>query len=118
MELKYPGAFIIIAIANPGIDAQKIKKEIFAEINRIKKKGITQEEMDKVRVNIKADMLFALEESMQMVDLFGEFYAKGDIQPLLTYEKRLNALNRKSVQEVAQKYLQYERIVILKDSIQ
>ena len=40
-----------------------------------------------------------------MTNLFGSYYAKGDITPLMNYEDNINALKKEDIIEVAKKYL-------------
>ncbi len=104
MENKDPGLFLFLAVCNPGIKAETVEQEILAQIERIKKEGVTKEELEKVKINTKSDFIYSMESSSSLVSLFGSYFARGDIEPLLKYEERLDALTPKRVQEVVQKY--------------
>lgn len=104
MDLKDKGVFLFIAGANKGIKALQIKKEIVSLINKLKKGKITQEQLDKIKLNTRASFIYSLEDSSSVADLFGSYFARGDIKPLLNYEKDFDALSIKDIVEVANKY--------------
>ncbi|BAF69814.1 M16 family metallopeptidase [Nitratiruptor sp. SB155-2] len=104
MENKDPGVFLFLAVANPGITAEQIEKEIWREIERIKKGKITKSELDKIKINTKADFIFSLENSSNVADLFGAYFARGNIEPLLHYEENIDKLKTQDLSEVAKKY--------------
>ncbi|PAF54029.1 peptidase M16 [Helicobacter sp. 13S00482-2] len=104
MDLKDEGIFLLMAGANKGIDAEVVKKEILALIDKIKKGKITQEQLDKIKINTKASFIYSLEDSSSVADLFGSYFARGDIKPLLEYEQKFDALNIQDIVDVANKY--------------
>ena len=104
MENIDPGLFIFLAVANPGVTAEEIEKEIWSEIDKLKEGKIEQSELDKLKINTKADFVFSLENSSNVADLFGSYFARGDIEPLLHYEENIDKLTAKDIQEAAKKY--------------
>jgi len=104
MELKESGVFLFFAVCNPGIKAEDVEKEILDEIKAIKEGVITQEELDKVKVNTKADFLHSLERSSRVTTLFGSYFVKGNINPLLEYEDKLDKITRKDITTIANRY--------------
>lgn len=104
MDLKDNGIFLFMAGANKGVKAQSVKKEILALIDRIKKGKITQEELDKIKINTKASFIYSLEDSSSVAELFGSYLARGNIKPLLEYEEKFDALTIKDIVDVANKY--------------
>ncbi|WP_456449757.1 M16 family metallopeptidase [Hydrogenimonas sp.] len=109
MELKDPGVFLFLAICNPGVKAEEVEKEFWAQIDRIKKDGVSEEELKKVKVNTRADFIFSMENSSNVADLFGSYLARGDIEPLLHYEENIEKLKPETVKAVAERYLDRER---------
>ena len=109
MELKDPGVFLFLAVCNPGIKAEDVEKEFWAQIEKIKKEGVGKEEIEKVKVNTRADFIFGMENSSHVADLFGSYLARGDIRPLLHYEENIDRLTPETVREVTKKYLDKER---------
>ncbi len=105
MDLIDEGIFMFIAAANEGIKASDIKQEIENIILRLQNGEITQEDLDKLKINIKADFYASLEDSSSVADLFGSYFARGDIKPLLEYEEKFDALVIDDLVRVAKKYL-------------
>lgn len=104
MDLKDEGIFLFMAGANKGVKAEAVKKEILALIDRIKKGKITQEELDKIKINTRASFIYSLEDSSSVAELFGSYLARGNIKPLLEYEEKFDALTIKDIVDVANKY--------------
>ncbi|WP_418185483.1 M16 family metallopeptidase [Aliarcobacter vitoriensis] len=105
MELKDPGVFMFLAVANENIDALKIEKEILDIIAKIQKGEISQKDLDKIKINTKADFIFSLESSSEVASLYGTYLVRDNIKPLLDYEKKLENLKVEDIVEVAKKYL-------------
>ena len=105
MELTDPGVFIFMAVCNEGVKAKDVKKEIDKVIEDIKNGKIKKSEIDKIKINTKADFIFSLESSSSVASLYGNYFVRGDIKPLFEYESRVEKLEKKDIVEVAKKYL-------------
>jgi predicted Zn-dependent peptidase len=116
MENIDPGLFIFLAVCNPGVKAEKVEEELKKEIEKLKKEYVTKAELQNVKINTKSDFIYSLESSSSVANLFGSYLVRGDITPLLEYEERINAIEQKTVQDVAKKYFDYTQstTVILK----
>jgi predicted Zn-dependent peptidase len=104
MENKDPGIYLFMAVCNPGVKAEEVEKELLEQIELIKKEEVSKAELDKVKLNTKSDFIFGMENSSSLVSLYGSYLAKGDIKPLLEYEKNLEATTTKDIKEVANRY--------------
>lgn len=104
METIDPGVFLFLAIANKGVTAEKIEKEIWKEIAKLQKNGVKQSELDKIKISTKADFIYSLESSTSVAELFGGYLARGDLSPLERYEDSIKALTSKDIQEMAKRY--------------
>ncbi|PAF46637.1 peptidase M16 [Helicobacter sp. 12S02634-8] len=104
MPLKDKGVFLFIAGGNQGVSAKKLKEEILSLIQNIKKGKITQAQLDKIKINNKASFIYSLEDSSSVADLFGGFFARGDVKPLIEYEEKFDALSIQDIVKVANKY--------------
>lgn len=109
MELKDPGVFLIMALCNPDTKAEDVEREILSELDRLKSGDVTQEELDKLKINAKADFIYSLEDSSSVASLFGGYLAKGNIKPLLEYEDKLDKLTVKKISEVAKRYFDNDK---------
>jgi len=117
LELKDPGLFIFMAVANENIDALKIEKEILDIIVQIQAGKVSKKDIDKIKINTKADFIYSLESSSDVASLFGNYFVRGNIKPLLEYEKNLESLTVEDIVNVAKKYLvsKNSTTIILKD---
>ena len=104
MDLKDEGVFIFFAMATPKYKAEDLQKEILSQIQDIKNGKVTQDELKKVKLNIKVNFLKELDSSSSIASLFGSYLAKGNLQPLLEYEDFLDKITLKDIQDVANKY--------------
>lgn len=105
MELKDPGVFLFLAVCNPNIDATTVEKEILAVIEEIKAGKVSQEELDKIKINTKSDFIFSLESSTSVANLYGSYLIRGNTKPLFEYEKAIENLKIQDLVDVAKKYL-------------
>lgn len=117
MDMKDESVFLLIVAAKQGVRAEKIEEEVYKILENIKKGHISQEELDKVKVNTRANFIYSLENSSEVAGLFGSYLVRGDIKPLLSYERDINTLNLDKIQQVANKYFVEDTlsVVILKD---
>ena len=105
MELKDPGIFLIMGMLNEKTKPEIGEKSILAILDDIKKHGITKEELNRAKINMRAEFIFSLESSSSVANLFGDYYAMGDIQPLLDYEDKLDKITLDDIKKVANRYL-------------
>lgn len=104
MDLRDEGMFLLILSGNDGIKAEELKSGVINVLDEIKNGKITQEDLDKVKLNAKASFIYSLEDASSVASLFGEYLAKGDLSPLLEYEKNLEELKLEDIVEVTKKY--------------
>lgn len=105
MESKDPSVFLFLAVCNPGVKAETAESEILKILDTLKKGEISDKDIEKIKINTKADFIQGLESSSALANLFGTYLAKGDITPLLTYEESINTLKKEDLVKVANKYL-------------
>ncbi len=113
METIDPGVFLFLAVCNNGVKAEEVEKEIWAIIRDLQSKPVDKAELDKVKINTKADFIYSLESSTSVADLFGSYLARGDLAPLERYEASIEALSPEDVQKVAKSYLVPEKSTTL-----
>jgi len=116
MELIDPGVFLIMAMCAPDANVSDLEKEILSELEDLKNGKVTQSELEKVKINTKAEFIYSLENSSSVAGLYGDYYIKGNINPLLEYEEKLDKITLKDIQETAKKYFNhnFSTTVILK----
>jgi predicted Zn-dependent peptidase len=96
---------MFIAVCNEGIKAKDVKKEINKIIQDIKDGKITKEELNKIKINTKADFIFSLESSDSVASLYGSYFVRNNVKPLFEYEEKVEKLKKKDIIGVAKKYL-------------
>lgn len=113
MENIDPGVFLFLAVCNNGVKAEEVEKEIWAILKQLQSAPVKQSEIDKIKINTKADFIYSLESSSSVADLFGGYLARGDISPLLNYEEAIESLTPIDIQNVAKTYLIPEKSTTL-----
>ncbi len=113
METIDPGVFLFLAIANKGVTAETIEKELYKEIKAIQTKPVKKAELDKIKISTRADFIYSLESSTSVAELFGSYLARGDISPLERYEASINALTPSDIQETAKRYFDMDKSTTL-----
>jgi len=116
MELADPGVFLIMAMCSPQASLDVLEKEILLQLEKLKNGDVTQAELDKVKINTKAEFIYSLESSSSVAGLYGDYYVKGNVQPLLEYEEKLDKITLKDISDTAKKYFDhnFSTTVILK----
>ena len=109
MENIDPGLFIFLASCNPGVKAEDVEAELIKQIELLKTKKVTKEELEKVKINTKADFIYSLESSSSVANLYGSYLVRGDLSPLLTYEDDIKKVTAKKVKEAANKYFDFSK---------
>ena len=96
---------MFVAIANEGVKAKDIEKEILKTIKKIKNGDFEEKEIEKIKLNTKADFIFSLENSSSVSSLYGSYFVRGNTAPLFKYENDIEKLKKEDLVEVAKKYL-------------
>jgi len=116
MELTDSGIFLVMAMCAPDANISELEKEILIQLENLKNGRVTQAELDKIKINTKAEFIYSLESSSSVAGLYGDYYVKGNIQPLLEYEEKLDKITLKDISDTAKKYFDhnFSTTVILK----
>ena len=109
MELKDNGIFLALGICNPGVEPKKVIKEIKSIIQNTKP---TKKLLNKIKANTKLDFITSMESSIGVSNIYGDYFAKGDITPLLRYEENISKLKVEDFEEI-KKYFQESVNVVL-----
>jgi predicted Zn-dependent peptidase len=104
MELTDEGIFLFMGLANPNVKIEDLEKEIHIQIEKLKSGDVTEEELQKVKINTKADFIYSLEDSASVNSLFGSYLVRGNLEPLLKYEENLAKITPELVTKIANKY--------------
>lgn len=108
--VKYPPAFVILAVPAKGYTAVQCEQEIMAEVERLRNEPIPEEELAKVKARAKADLIDQLSSRSGMASQLASaqlYY--GDWRALFNSLDKLNAVTAQDVQRVANRYLTPEK---------
>lgn len=110
------GLFFMMGIANPDISAQKVEESILAQVQKLQKGGISDNEIAKVKKALRLQFINAIESSSMIASVFGSYYIRGDIEPLARFEERLEKIQKDDLLRVANQYFTKDSrtVVILK----
>jgi predicted Zn-dependent peptidase len=104
MELTDDGIFLFMGMANPHVKIEDLEDAIHKEIEKLKTGKVSQEELDKIIIGTKADFIYSLEDSASVNSLFGSYFVRGNLKPLLSYEENLAKITPEMVRKIANKY--------------
>jgi zinc protease len=96
--------FLFLAVGNGGVKAEDLEKELWSEIEKLKSSQVSERELNKVKINVKSDFIYSFETASSTADIFGEYLAKGSLEPLLDYEERVEKLSPDTLKEIANRY--------------
>ncbi|MBZ5661157.1 MAG: insulinase family protein [Acidobacteriia bacterium] len=113
-ERRGPSLFQAIALMKPGQDAGEIEKLINDEFERVKKDGVTQEEMDKVRIQDRLGQAGSLTSTLNRARTMGRdavyFHDPGLINTALVNYSEVTVAD---IQRVARQYLGTEQSTVV-----
>jgi len=112
-SLTHLGGYYFIYFSCTPKNTEKVLTTIAKEVARIKKDGVTEEEVTKVKNIKRADTLFESESAESVnqrnATLLSEF---NEIQSVEDYLKKINAVTAKEVQKASQKYLNFKNAIV------
>lgn len=103
---KYAGHFTIVATAKPGNSLDELKTEIFKEIDKLNKDGISSNEMQRSKTGIKSSFVFSLQNLESIADHLNSYNFYLDEPNSFSYDlNRYEIVQTKEIIEVTKKYL-------------
>lgn len=100
--VKYPHLFFFFALPMPGHKPEEIADAIHAEIDRLKKEDISDEELKMVKTRAKADLIRGLDSNEGLATdlaLYQTLY--GDWRELFRSVDKINAVTKADIRRVA-----------------
>jgi predicted Zn-dependent peptidase len=101
-----PGLFSVVGTPRPGVKVEDLEKAIDEEIEAVQKDGITEQELDKVRIQILRQQIQTRSSSLFLANQIGSstvYYNDPDL--VNTSFGKLSAVTTEQVKQVARKYL-------------
>ena len=110
---KYAGAFFVIGAPTPDKKNEDVEPLLYAEIEKIQKDGITDQELQKVKNQVLADSFRRLESNGGLVAQLAEAEGAGSYKDFLGEPEALKKVTKADVQRVAKQYLTKENRTVL-----
>ncbi len=102
---------VLTAIPVPGQDLVTLRDALLAEVFRLRDELVSQEEIERVLANVLADNVFSRDSMDQQATQLGRLATLNE--PLdwpLRYAQQLRRVSPEQIQELAQRFLQTERM--------
>ncbi len=99
------GLFIIYAFLTPTATHADVERMILAEGERIKRRGVTDAEVEKAKARVLADAAFQQDGYGKLADAINESLALGDWRFYLTFAESVRSVTPDDIVRVAKMYL-------------
>ena len=103
--LHDPGLFGVDALLNPGVTHEKVEQVMLDVVDKVKRDGVTTEEMHRVLGPYRADVAYRRDGTDSAAGALNEYIAMGDWTMYVNYLDKLEKVTPADVQRVAKKYL-------------
>ncbi|RLA89045.1 MAG: hypothetical protein DRG20_05230, partial [Deltaproteobacteria bacterium] len=101
-----PGLLIVEAVLSPDKDTEKIEKNIWADIEEIKRDSITNEELKRAKKQILSSFLTSMQTNFFKALLAGMYHIRaGDFSYINRIETKIKEVTIDMIVEVTKKYL-------------
>jgi zinc protease len=100
-----PSLFQIYAYVAPGVDQAEVERTLLKEIERVKKDGVTDEELATAEAKYDASTAYARDGSFAIASVLNETIATGDWTLYYTLDDATHKVTTADVQRMANKYL-------------
>jgi zinc protease len=108
------GQFLVILNLLPGKDPDDVEKAALAVLEEVQKNGITQEELDKAKTQVRVGLVSSRKTASSLASLLADAEVfEGDAAKANEVMARVNALTPADIQRVAQQYLKPERMTVV-----
>ena len=99
---KYPNLMLFYALTAPGHSVEDVETALREEIEQLKKKPVTEQELKRVKTQLKAALLRSLDSNMGMARILAKYEAKtGDWRNIFTELEAIAQVTAADIQRVA-----------------
>ena len=99
-----PGLFTVYANLSPDVDHKTVEKAVVDEYEKIKKDGVSDEEVKNAQTQLIASMKFRQDGSYAIASGLNEAIASGDWTLYTTYNKKIDTVTKEDVQRIVKEY--------------
>jgi len=110
---KYPGLFVFFAVPTPGHTPEELRDAIRADVEKLKKEDITDDELNMIKTRAKADLLRTLDSNAGLAEQLATAQALfGDWRYFFQEANRIDQVTKAEIREAAnQTFLDSNRVV-------
>lgn len=103
---RYPGLFLSLVVPNAGVDLDSLEQSIYTEFDAVKEGAIEQEQLDRVRTNLRASIIRSLANNAGLASYFVTTHVEqGSWKDVFNQLDRYEAVTLEDLQRVANTYL-------------
>ena len=102
---KLGGTFVLRATPAPGHQPAELEAKLYAELERVVKDGVTDEELARFKKSAEVGLYNRLETNAGIRETLSQYLASGTVQDFLDAPKRIQGIRKEDVQRVAKAYL-------------
>ena len=99
-----PGLFTVYANLSPDVDHKTVEEAIVNEYEKIKKDGVSEEEIKRAQSQLIASMKFSQDGSYAVASGLNEAIASGDWTLYTTYGDKIGAVTKEDIKKIVNKY--------------
>ena len=99
-----PGLFTVYANLSPDVDHKTVEKAVVDEYEKIKKDGVSDEEVKNAQTQLIASMKFRQDGSYAIASGLNEAIASGDWTLYTTYDEKIGMVTKEDVQKIVKEY--------------
>jgi zinc protease len=114
-QRRGPGLFVVFAVANQGVGADRLEKLADEEIAKVRDGGVTAAELERAKNQLRARNIRALQTSIGRAEALNRYeFFLGDASMIRNDLDKYMAVTREDVQRVARRYLDPQnRLVVV-----
>ncbi len=105
VETVAPGATAIALEVVPGVEPERVERELFAGLDRLRSSGPSAEEVERAKKILLSDWIFGHEKGHQLAFLLGSALALFDAEHPWRYLDRLLRARVRDLAPIAERYL-------------
>ena len=99
-----PGLFTVYANLSPDVDHKTVEKAVVGEYEKIKKDGVSDEEVKNAQTQLIASMKFRQDGSYAIASGLNEAIASGDWTLYTTYDEKIGMVTKEDIQRIVKEY--------------